>query len=233
MVEIEVCFTPSLIQHFELKGKTVVVTDIFRASSTIVTALAAGVEHLKPVAEVEACRKLMAEGYLGAAERKGTSLPGFDFTNSPTEILRGAIKGKKLALTTTNGTYAISKSLDADKIVIGAFLNLMALAEFLKKEGKNVIVHCAGWRGHFNLEDSLFAGALIDEIKGKPNGDSSLAALLLYQKAKNNIDGFLKDAGHYQRLIKNGHQKDIPFCLTFSKYDYIPFYKEGILINAD
>ena len=147
MKNIAVCLTPELIHLFDLKGKTVVVVDILRATSCMVSGFANGIEKIKPVASLDECKELGKNGYLTAAERGGQKVEGFDMGNSPFSYMDPAIKGKKVAVTTTNGTLAISKSIGAEHILIGSFLNISRVAEEVRKLDKDVIIHCAGWKG--------------------------------------------------------------------------------------
>ena len=155
-------FLPELLPLFDLKGKVAVVVDVLRATSSIVTALAAGVTHLVPFSELAECRAMAAQGYLTAAERDGRQAEGVDLGNSPFGYLDGVVpvQGRAVAITTTNGTRALHLSAAADEIVVGAFLNLGAVADHLRRLNKDVVVVCAGWKGQFCLEDTLFGGAL-------------------------------------------------------------------------
>ena len=154
-MNIEVCYTPDLIHQFELKGKVVVVIDILRATSCVVAGLNSGVAKIKPVASVEECLALGKEGYVTAGERGGQKIEEFDMGNSPFQYMNPKLRGKKVAATTTNGTKAIKLSSDADRIIVGAFLNLSAVVEELEKLNQDIILFCAGWKGRYNLEDSL------------------------------------------------------------------------------
>ncbi len=232
MPNVEVCLSPELIHLFDLKGKIVVVTDILRATSCMTTGIASGVAHIKPVATLQECEALKQEGYFTAAERNGAKVNGFDIGNSPFSYMEDRFKGKKIATTTTNGTVAITKSTEADEVVIGAFLNLSTIANYLIEEGKDAIIHCAGWKGNYSLEDTLFAGALIEKIqlRFELGDDASASALTNYQAVKNNLLGTILSSSHAKRLEKY-IRKDIELCATLDKYDVIPILKEGILVK--
>ncbi|MEP5613021.1 MAG: 2-phosphosulfolactate phosphatase [Cyclobacteriaceae bacterium] len=232
MKTVEVCLSPELIHQHELGGKIVVVVDIFRATSCIVAGLANGVTAIKPVAEVEECKELGAQGYLMAGERGGIKVPEFDMGNSPFEYQAEEVKGKKVAISTTNGSQAIVKSAGADEIVIGAFLNLEAVSEYILQSKKNVLIHCAGWKGTVNLEDTLFAGALIDECaeEMKPAGDSAHLAHQLYVANHENLFGVAKQSSHAERLAGFGIEKDLEFCMTLNEYAVVPKLLEGELV---
>lgn len=224
MRTVEVCLTPELIHQHDLGGKVVVVVDIFRATSCIVTGLACGVEAIRPVSEVEETKSLGAQGYIMAGERGGIKVEGFDLGNSPFEYQDESLKGKKVAISTTNGSQAILKSAGASEILIGAFLNLEALMEYLLQLPQNVVIHCAGWKGTPNLEDTLFAGALIDETMEEitPVGDSALLAHQLYISTHENLLGIALDSSHAKRLKDFGITQDLEFCMEGSKYQVVP-----------
>jgi 2-phosphosulfolactate phosphatase len=200
------------------------VVDILRATSCMVTALAQGVQRIRPYADLEACRAMKADGYFTAGERNGEKVEGFDFGNSPFEYMDEKLVGERIAFTTTNGTQAIAKSQGAKEIIIGAFLNLTAVTEYLKHRNESVLVVCAAWKGKVNLEDTLFAGALVENLKDhiEPDCDAPLAAQRLYNLAKKDMVDFLKDSSHVKRLNRLNIHKDIEFCLTPDQYNVIP-----------
>ena len=233
MPNVEVCLTPDLLHLFNLRKKNVVVVDILRATSCMVTAFAFEVDVIIPVASVEECKFLQKQGYIAAAERDGSKVEGFDLDNSPFSYQSEALKGKKIAVTTTNGTLAITKSIEAEKIVIGAFLNLSAVAQFLMEDQKDVIILCAGWKGNFNLEDTLFAGALVEKLQKQftVEQDSSLAALELYLSKKSDLFSFILTSSHARRLNKLNIQEDMSFCLQHDIYDVLPLFDEKELKN--
>lgn len=224
MKKIDVCLSPELIKTYDLNNRVVVIVDVLRASSTMITALANGVHHIRPYASVKACKEMRRNGYLIAGERGGALVDGFDLGNSPLSYIDEAYFGEKLAMTTTNGTLAISLSQVADKIIIGGIINLAAVVKFLINQNKNVIVFCAGWKGKVNLEDTLFAGALVDLLEGdfESECDAPVVARAVYREAKNDFIGYLKNSSHVNRLKKLGIEKDIAFCLTPNQFDIVP-----------
>ena len=223
MNSIEVCFSPELIHLHEVSGKLVVVVDIFRATSTMVAALAHGVTEILPFADLEACRAMQSQGYLIAGERNGLTAPGFELGNSPVAFLEGNYAGKKLAMTSTNGTVAIEKSKGAAEILIGAFPNLQATATYIQSRNLDVLIHCAGWKGRFNLEDSLYAGALVQALSGSHTNqeDGALAMGSLFAQEGNNLASYLAQASHAKRLQNHGIEADIAFCLSLNRYEQV------------
>lgn len=233
MKQVDVCYSPELIHLYDLDQKIVVVVDVFRATSCMVTAFAHGVQSIIPVATVEECRALQAKGLLSAAERDAKKLDGFELDNSPFSYMDTYLAGQTLAVTTTNGTLAITKSKAAIKVLVGAFLNIGALANYLKNQPYDVLVHCAGWKGKPNLEDTLFAGALVEALKEEYiiAEDSAMMALQVYEQNKHDLLAAVSNSSHVKRLQKLGIQKDIAFCLTPSQYDVIPVLRGSELVK--
>jgi 2-phosphosulfolactate phosphatase len=223
MRSIEVCFSPELIHLHEVTGKLVVVVDIFRATSTMVAALAHGVTEILPFAELEACRAMQNKGYLIAAERDGLTAPGFELGNSPLAYTDGAYAGRKLAMTTTNGTLAIEKSKGAAEVLIGAFPNLQATVTYIQSRDLDVLIHCAGWKGRFNLEDSLYAGALVQALGESHSNreDGAIAMGSLFAQVGVNLASYLSQAAHAKRLQNHGIEADIDFCLSLNLYNQV------------
>ncbi|MBD8490407.1 2-phosphosulfolactate phosphatase [Echinicola sp. CAU 1574] len=224
MPKIEVCLSPELVHLHDLKNKIVVVVDIFRATSTMITGLANKVSSITPVAGLEACRNMKSKGYIIAGERNGQTAEGFELGNSPLSYLNNAYAGKKIAVTTTNGTLTIEKSKkDAAEVLIGAFLNLQATADYLIQQGKDVVIHCAGWKGMFNLEDSLYAGALVSVLANEFDFDcdGAIGMKALFEQNQGDLKSFLSQASHAKRLQNHNIDADIDFCLTLDKYNFV------------
>lgn len=226
-VSIEVCLSPDLLHLYEVAGKTVVVADILRATSCMVTAFGNGAASIRPFGDLEDCKKAAVQGYETSGERNGVKVEGFDRGNSPFEYLGADIRGKKIAFTTTNGTQAIEKSKAAKHLVIGAFLNLSEIASEVIRLNKDLLVVCAGWKGRFNLEDTLFAGALAKKIKEhfSCSDDATLAAISLYEEARQDMVGFLNRSSHVQRLNRLNVHDDMAFCVQEDAYPVVPFLK--------
>ncbi|TFF33306.1 2-phosphosulfolactate phosphatase [Mucilaginibacter psychrotolerans] len=223
---LDVCLTPALIPIYNVSDYIVVVIDIFRATSSICYGIENGAEAIIPVSEVEECAAYREKGldYLLAAERDGKVVAGFDFGNSPFSYTSEKVSGKTVVLTTTNGTHALHLSRSAKRIVIGSFLNLTALCTWLKTQNENILLVCAGWKNNFNLEDTLFAGAVIEQLKGDGYvlDDPAIAANDLFQLGKNDIPQYLSKTSHGERLKKLGIEKDIAFCLQVDLTTAIP-----------
>jgi 2-phosphosulfolactate phosphatase len=235
MKTIDVCVSPELMHLYTVSDRTVVVVDILRATSCMTTAFAHGIAIITPFAKMEDCLAMKDKGYFTAGERDGKKVEGFDLGNSPFEYMDKKLKGQKIAFTTTNGTQAIAKSAGAREIIIGSFLNLSAITNYLRKSPDNILVVCAGWKGKVNLEDTLFAGAVVELLKDQVESecDAPVAAQHLYNQAKHDLVDFLKDSSHVRRLAKLNIYKDIEFCLTADQYNVVPMLKEGSLVSYE
>lgn len=230
---LEVCLSPSLIPHYETDGRIVVVIDIFRATSSICYGFENGALEIIPVATIEECKSYEGKDYLLAAERNGEVVEGFNFGNSPFSYTEDKVRGKKIVLTTTNGTHAINQAKNANKIVIGSFLNLDSLASWLKQENNDVLLLCSGWKNKFNLEDTLFAGAIVQQLRNHISSfcDAAIAAEDLYLKAKETgLREYLYKSSHSQRLKELNIEDDIQFCLKQNICSVIPILKDNKLI---
>lgn len=232
MRKIDVCLSPEMMHLYNVQDRTVVVVDILRATSCMTTAFAHGVSVITPFSHLEDCLAMKPKGYFTAGERDGKKVDGFDFGNSPFEYMDKKLEGQRIAFTTTNGTLAIAKSDGALQIVIGSFLNLSAVETHLRKTNDNILVLCAGWKGKVNLEDTLFAGAIVERLKDivEAECDAPVSAQHLYNLAKGDLLSFLKNASHVKRLNKLNIQKDIEFCLTADVYKVVPVLKGRDLV---
>lgn len=234
-MNIEVCFSPQSYQLFHKPESVVVVIDILRASSAITTAFFNGVSKMIPVATVEEARAYKENGFLVAAERNAEIVEGFDLGNSPFGYMSAKVKGKTIAITTTNGTLAITVAHGAHKVIIGSFLNLDTVVEYLRKEKRDVLFLCAGWKNKFNLEDTLYAGAVAQQLIYKYDFnsacDSTIAAMELYKLAKHDLYGFLSNSSHRNRLEKLDLERDIRYCLTPNQCPVLPIMEGKFLIK--
>jgi 2-phosphosulfolactate phosphatase len=228
--------SPALLHLYDLSNSVVVIIDVFRATSTISSALYNGAKCVIPVDSVPKAIEISRNiDGIAAGERDGQIAEGLAHGNSPLEYNREFIGGRTLVLTTTNGTRLLHMALErgADTIVSGSFPNLTAVCEFLLAQNKNVVLGCAGWKDRFNLEDTLFAGAVITRIKKhfEIHCDSSLMAETMYNKHKGNLMGFATKLTHYHRLVERfGLIDDIKFCLTEDGANVLPVYREGRLV---
>lgn len=230
-------FSPSLLSLYEVDKSIVVIIDVLRATSTIATALHNGAKAIIPVDSVAECIRIGKQiDSITAGERDGKIAEGLDYGNSPFEYPREFIEGKTLVLTTTNGTRLLQLALDknAKGIVTGSFPNLSAVCNYLVNQNQDIVLGCAAWKNRVNIEDMLFAGAVIDRIENhfSINCDSSQIALTMYRAARPNLFDFMKqkNASHYQRLSGFGLQKDMQYCLTEDIANTLVVYEDGKLL---
>jgi 2-phosphosulfolactate phosphatase len=236
-MKTQTILSPQLFPLFadELVGKQVLIIDILRATTSMVVMLDNGAIAVKPVAGVEEAMKLKRDNpsLLIAGERNGFKVEGFDFGNSPQEFTPERVAGKSLVITTTNGTQALSLSLAASHIWVGGFLNIDALVEAISAKGEDVFLFCAGWKGHVNLEDTLFAGAVAKSLLLKDFAiadDATRAAMVLWEQAQGDLHGFLSEANHVQRFQSMHAESDLDACLRMNTSDRAVIYEKGVLV---
>lgn len=237
MKSIQVCLSPALINLYSLEQTTVVVTDVLRATSTMIAALELGVKHIIPVASrEEALTYVTTPDTLVAGERDGKKVEGFHLGNSPLVLQtnKELIKGKQLVITTTNGTKAIDQSSHAKEIYIGALSNVQALANHLKHNTNDILIVCAGWKNRVNMEDTLFAGALLDclQIEFSIKGDAAIMSHQLYQANRDGLFTSIQKATHYKRLKDHGIEDDIKYCMTENSSQIVAKVKNGKIITV-
>ena len=232
---IQVCLVSDLFSNYTLsKNCIVVVVDLLRATSVISTAFHYGVKEVIPVSTLDAAKKYLNKlNTIVAAERNAESIDGFDYGNSPFQYMNNDIKDKTLVLTTTNGTKAIQIAKDYH-VITASFINIDAVAKYLLDSDRDILILCSGWKGVFNLEDSIFAGHLISQLisikKMNINCDSVLVSLELFKNAKGDYFQFLANSAHRKRLKHLNIEKDTIFCLNPDiSSKIIPVLKNGKL----
>lgn len=233
--KIEVCYSPALYPYYRNDNAIVVVSDILRATTAICAAFENGVKQLIPVADLDEARAWKEKGFLVAAERDGLVLDFADFGNSPFNFTPEQVKGATIVYSTTNGTQAVKMAAEARHVAVGAFINLTALAGWLISENADVVVLCAGWKNRYNLEDSVFAGALANALIEAGNFDTecdaAVAALELWELARKDLTGYMEKAAHRHRLKKLGLDDVMQYCNTPDSTTVIPLLKDNILVE--
>jgi 2-phosphosulfolactate phosphatase len=229
---VEICFTPKLFGDIQTTDNFIVVlVDILRATTSICAAFENGVRRIIPVATLEAARKMKEEGYLVASELDGKKLDFADFGNSAFNFTREAIGDKTLVYCTTNGTKALDIAKHAEKIAMGAFINLTALSDWLFGQKKNVVILCSGWKNKFCIEDTLFGGSLAQKLLAHPDFctrcDSAQAAMDLWNLARHDLLGYIEKAAHRHRLKKLELDDVIPYSFTIDLTNVVPVYSDG------
>ena len=240
MKNLDVLFIPEEIRSEELTGKLVVVIDILRASSTIVTALVQGCSGFIPIFSPdqveEKARQFKKEEVLLGGEREGKKIKGFSLGNSPREYKREMVKDKIIIFSTTNGVKTLEMVKNASEIIIGSFLNLSAVANYCADYNGDILLVCAGREGQFSLEDSVCAGMLIDFLKENfpeiyRETDANLTAQMLYKRFGKNILEMLGKSQHGQYLKKIGLEEDLIFCSQENIFNIVPIFKDGMIIS--
>jgi 2-phosphosulfolactate phosphatase len=233
--KIEVCFTPAVYHTFHDDEAIVIVVDILRATSAICTAFMNGVRKIIPVATLEEAKAYKQKGYMVAAERDGIVRDFADFGNSPYNFTHDKINNKEIVYSTTNGTNTIMIASKSNKVLIGSYLNFTALVNYIVKSQRDIIILCAGWKEKFNLEDTLFAGALAEEVLKsglyKSICDSTLASIDLWNVANKDLIAYIDKVAQRNRLKINGLDDVIEYCHTFDLTDKIPVLFENYLIT--
>lgn len=229
-MKVEVCFSPALYKFYTASsGKIVVVTDIFRASTTMCAAFKNGAKAIIPVASIEEAKDYKARGYKVGAERNVKRCDFADFGNAPTDYTEEMVKGEDIVFTTTNGTQAIDTASDAEILLVGAFSNLNAVADFCIAQKKDVMVLCAGWENQFNIEDTLFGGALADVLiargEYKSASDATQVALSMWNEAiEVGARQYVERTEHIKRLEANGLVDSVDYCLTIDTVPLVPIF---------
>jgi 2-phosphosulfolactate phosphatase len=233
--KLETCFSPALYLEDDYVNSIVVVIDILRSTSSICTAFANGTTAIIPVADISIAKEYKSKGYLVAAERDGFVLDFADFGNSPFNFTKEKVEGKTIVYSTTNGTGIIDSASSSYMTVVGSFLNISALTKWLIKQDRNILLFCAGYKNKFNIEDSIFAGALAEKLteinKYSNICDSTLAAIDLWSLARNDIRGYIEKTEQRTRLREKKIDDSIDYCLTPDITDKIPVMKNGILVD--
>lgn len=233
-MKINVTFTPSELARSDLRDRTVVVLDVIRASSTIAQGMASGAAAFVPVRSVTAARRA-ARQYppalrLLGGERDGVRIPGFDLGNSPREYTNERVSMKTIVFTTTNGTAAISAAKAAQRIYVGALVNLTAVADCLLREGADVTLAGAGRSDHPVLDDVACAGAFIHALQQKVRcelTDSAKIALRLWEPYQGRVRDLLVDSASGQALIHIGYDLDLDFCAQIGVLNVAPRVVQG------
>ena len=238
MNNLKTLFIPEEIKNIELAGKLVVVIDVLRASSTIVTALANGCRGFIPILSPDKVKKkaeqFEREMVLLGGEREGIKIEGFDLGNSPREYKKEAVKDKTIIFSTTNGVKTLEMVESAYRIIIGSFLNLQAVCDYCTNYKGDILLICAGKEGRFSLEDATCAGMIINSLRevslgGHQEIDANLTAQLLYKKFGNNILEMLRKSQHGRYLEGIDLEKDLKFCSQLNFFHIVPIFRDGII----
>ncbi|MEO0560365.1 MAG: 2-phosphosulfolactate phosphatase [Bacteroidota bacterium] len=240
-MDLDVILTPCATTADDLAGRTVVVIDVLRASSTIVTALQHGARAVIPAATLGDAGRLAAtldpDTSIVGGERGGKPVDGMAMGNSPIDYSEDRVGRRTLVLTTTNGTPAIALAKKARSAAIGCFLNASASVDFLRQAldaHQSVTLLCAGYEGRVALEDTLCAGLMLKRLLNPSEAsglnDSGLIAYALYQGSQEHLARALVGAAHTKRLMALGFQDDVTYCAQMDTTDTLPMYRDGRIV---
>ncbi len=233
---LEVCLSPAIYDKHADDENIVVIADILRATSSICAALHNGVKSLIPVATVEEARLMKQKGYMVASERDGYVLDFADFGNSPFNFRPEIVKDKEIAYSTTNGTRCIHMAAHSKAVVIGSFLNICSLAEWLIKQEAPVLIFCSSWKDRFSLEDTVFAGALAEKLlesdKFESICDAVTASVDLWNMAQTDLVRYIEKSAQKTRLASKGLDDCIEYCLTADQTRVVPLFRDDKLVDV-
>ncbi len=216
-------------------AKTVIVIDVLRATSTIVTALEYGCTGVVPVASIDEARSIQRYDDLLGGERFCKKIIGFDFGNSSYEYMSPEIEGKRLIITTTNGTRALEKYKDAAHVIAGSMLNAAVCAQTALQFKKDILLVCAGTLDQFCLEDGLCAGLIIDELMYRFStiltlNDFAVSMHLAYKQSSNQLVETMLQCSNGKRLTKLGFREDVIYCSQINQIQLVPILENGMMV---
>jgi len=236
-MKIEAIATAQQVIAQQVKDKTVVVIDVLRATSVMVTALHNGASEVFPVLSADEAFKLKAQ-YASAVvlggERHAEPIDGFDYGNSPSSYSADVVMGKALVMTTTNGTLAINNAISAKELLVAAFINDVAIADYLTNREEVVLV-CSGNNGLYTLEDALCAGRIIALLKEMNKEvqvcDLALSLEQLYKSSAGQLMKLASQGHHYRVLQSKGYINDLEYCFKSNLTNAIPVWEGQSLKN--
>ncbi|HEY9633434.1 MAG TPA: 2-phosphosulfolactate phosphatase family protein [Coleofasciculaceae cyanobacterium] len=245
-MKLHIYHTPELTPTDKVPDCAIAI-DVLRATTTIATALNAGAEAVQAFRDME---KLMhvseqwpPEKRLRAGERGGAMVAGCDLGNSPLDCTPERVQGRRLFISTTNGTRALQCVQNAPIVLAAAFVNRLAAVQYvLAQKPETVWLVGSGWEGSFSLEDTACAGAIahgllekvnysLDELAGN---DEVIGALALYSQWKDQLLEMFHHASHGKRLLRLECHEDLKYCAQIDVLDVLPIQKEpGVLVKND
>ncbi|MBR8826310.1 MAG: 2-phosphosulfolactate phosphatase family protein [Gomphosphaeria aponina SAG 52.96 = DSM 107014] len=238
-MEIFVYHTPELTPANSLPDCAVVI-DVLRATTTIATALNAGAEAVQAFSNIDKLMEVSeswpADLRLRAGERGGAKVPSCDLGNSPLDCTPELMQGRRLFLSTTNGTRALQRVENAQVVITAALINRQSAVNYLiKQQPETVWLLGSGWEGGYSLEDTVCAGAialaLVDAGYTVAN-DEVIAAIALFAQWQNNLLELFHQSSHGQRLLRLNCHADLKYCAALDTLSILPLQKEpGILVS--
>lgn len=234
-MDAEVFLTYSNVSEDDVRNRTVVVIDVLRACSTLVTALDNGARAVMPVSDMAEAGKIAGnldpDVYRLGGERDGEKIDGYHLGNSPLEYTQQAVEDRDVILNTTNGTQALNCATSAKHLVAGCFLNAQRVVDFVREVDDRVTIVCAGRQNRLALEDTLCAGLLLDRLweHDEPDAvtDSAHTAFTLYETDRDTLTPALRRSNHAERLAEQGYAEDLNYCFRIDTHPLLPYYAEN------
>ena len=231
-MKLDLIFSQAQLDEMQLRDRNIVVVDVLRSSTTIITALQNGAREVIPVGSIESAVKisgsLFGDVTLRGGERNGRIIQGFNLGNSPLEYTEATVRGKSIIFCTTNGSVAMVKSRYARAMAVGSFVNMSSVVDFIRGLGSDVLLLCAGRPpsiGGFSMEDSVCAGMMIQRLlldKTIEASDSARAAQSVYKTFGRSIPKMLRTSEHGKYLIEIGFEEDIKMCAEVDSMPVVP-----------
>ncbi len=239
-MKVKLYFTPTPLTEAKLRGRTTIVVDILRASTTICTAIQNGCREIIPVATVGDAAAIRAnldrDSVLVCGEREGMKIEGFDLGNSPAEYSEQVVKGKVLVFASTNGSRAILKCAPSAATFVCGFVNLNSVVDITRKFDRDVAIVCAGKLGNFSLEDTFCGGAIIERLqqggKYEVANDAAQVALMLYKNQGQPLEAVIRQADHARYLIGLGFESDIATAAALDTINVVPVLSGNKIVDA-
>ena len=236
MNKITVCFSPLQFPSYYQPDANAVAIDILRATTSICTAFMNGAREVIPISNTDELKAYAGKVDIIAAERDGVKLDFADIGNSPSYFSSDVVKDRVIAYSTTNGTHTINLAARCHQAIVGSYINISAVCRWLEAGNRDVLLLCAGWKGRFNLEDSVYAGAVAQRLiaTGKFDTicDAAIAAMDLWSIAELDLFGYITKAAQNERLRKINASDTIPYCHTLDLTGIVPIYRDGVLTGS-
>lgn len=243
-MKLFVYHTPELTPTDTLPDCAVAV-DVLRATTTMATVLASGGEAVQVFSDLEQLMQVSdswpPSQRLRSGERGGAKVPGFDMGNSPLDCTPERVQGRRLFISTTNGTRALQRVQDAPTVLAAAFVNRASVVEYvLAQQPETVWIVGSGWEGSFSLEDTACAGAIAHSLLKQTNSpleelagnDEVIAAIALYSQWQDNLVGLFHQASHGKRLLRLDCQEDLKYCAQTDVLDVLPIQREAGVLKS-
>ncbi|HEY9741843.1 MAG TPA: 2-phosphosulfolactate phosphatase family protein [Coleofasciculaceae cyanobacterium] len=245
-MKLSIYHTPELTPTDKVPDCAIAI-DVLRATTTISTALNAGAEAVQAFSDMEKLMQVSeqwpADKRLRAGERGGAMVAGCDLGNSPLDCTPERVQGRRLFISTTNGTRALQCVQNAPVVLAGALVNRQAVVQYVvAQQPETVWLVGSGWEGSFSLEDTACAGAIAYSILGQLNtpldelagNDEVIGAIALYSQWKDQLLEMFHHASHGKRLLRLDCQADLKYCAQTDILDVLPIQKEpGLLVKND